>query len=467
LHSFNYHTRQIREPFDRIGVIKGVRIDFSNKKTCSLVVIGYIGGCRMLDSQEQTPEEVKSFFDRPRVHVEKINIGPGIPLGIERVSNPKLGIGGAYGTWGEAYSNNSLALLVEDRSGEPLRREEALNLSELGFINRHHIAHLTEEEHLKVEIEVGSRFLREAAAACGWKPSEVQAVLVGSSGPVSDDFTERIANEAGIPESALKVSIHKACDGSVAALNLALNPGIDLPGEKPLHLAEQLYGKKVLLGGIEGLSRFTRGSRDKNALQLFGNGAGIIGVIPGKTMKFLVGSTREVFDEEGVLQVHMYYPHSGHRTTDHSMIEVTQPGSSHLRVAGLMHEPESEDPVVMAGPMGMVKLFVRSGVQVVQDVYGAYQRKMNELGVPGKEIVVAIVHHANFKINQLKEKHLQREGIQIPMPWLLKEFGNVSAASNMIAFLRKLSDLIPGDNILFDGFGAGTYYDVLAVELGG
>ena len=52
------------------------------------------------------------------------------------------------------------------------------------------------------------------------------------------------------------------------------------------------------------------------------------------------------------------------------------------------------------------------------------------------------------------------------MPWLVSEFGNVSAASNMIAFLRELPSLNPGDHILIDGFGAGTYYDVLAVELG-
>ena len=40
------------------------------------------------------------------------------------------------------------------------------------------------------------------------------------------------------------------------------------------------------------------------------------------------------------------------------------------------------------------------------------------------------------------------------MPWLLSEFGNVSAASTMIAFLRKLKALKPGDHVLFDGFGA-------------
>jgi 3-oxoacyl-[acyl-carrier-protein] synthase III len=416
---------------------------------------------------EPATEASPSFFDRPQVHIHTIQVGRGVPAGIERVLNPDIGVGGAYGTWGECYSNAALPALVRERSGEPLSDEETLNLAELGFLHRHHLGDLSDEEHLDLEIKVGARFLSEATNACGWDPSEVQAVLIGSSGPVSNDYTERIARDAGIPDSALKVSIHKACDGSVAGLNLALNPGLPIYTKNSMNLAEELYGKKVLVGGIEGLSRFMGHSRDKNALQLFGNGAGVIGLIPGKTMKFLVGSSREVFDEEGVLQVHMYYPHSRQREGEQSMIEVSQVGPSHLRVAGLMHEPESDAPVVMAGPMGMVKLFVRSGVQVVLDVYEAYQKKMAELGLPGKEIAVAIVHHANLKINQLKEKHLQREGIRIPMPWLIREFGNVSAASNMIAFLRKLSDLKPGDNILFDGFGAGTYYDVLAVELGG
>jgi hypothetical protein len=39
-----------------------------------------------------------------------------------------------------------------------------------------------------------------------------------------------------------------------------------------------------------------------------------------------------------------------------------------------MHEPEdAAAPVVMAGPMGMVKLFVRSGVIAVRNVYQSYQ----------------------------------------------------------------------------------------------
>lgn len=408
---------------------------------------------------------VPSFFNRPHVHKETIPIGVGITLGIERVSGPGLDIGGAYGTWGDSYDNTRLLDLIECRLGEPIQEENKMDLAQLGFVNRHHIPELSDAEHLELEVEVGARLLREAAYANGWDPGEIQAVLIGMSAPASDDYLEQITHRAGIPDSALKVSVHKACDSSVAALNLAMNPG--LPVTKHMNIAEELFCKKVLVGGIEGLSRFTSRTQDKNALQLFGNGAGVIGVIPGITMKYLVGMNHEAFDEEGVLAVRMYYPHSGKRVPGQSLLEVSQPGESHIRVAGLMHEPNDGESIVMAGPMGMVKLFVRTGVQVVSEVYRAYQKLMDKMGLPNKPISVAIVHHANYKINKLKEKHLLNEGINFPMPWLLNEFGNVSAASNMIAFLRQLPSLKPADHILFDGFGAGTYYDVLAVALGG
>jgi 3-oxoacyl-[acyl-carrier-protein] synthase III len=417
---------------------------------------------------DENQERSTSFFERPGVHLEHIPIGDGVPVGIETVTNSLVGTGGAYGTWGASYDNRTLPRLIESRLGEPLDDQEIMNLGELGFDNRHHLQELSPEEHLELEVEVGSRFLQAAAHANGWKTSEVSAVLIGLSGPVSDDYTERIARKAGVPEDSLKVSIHKACDSSVGGLHMILNP--DLPynqSAQGLNMAEELRGKKVLVGGIEGLSRFISRSRDKNALQLFGNGAGVIGVVPGESMKFLVGRTHEAFDEEGVLAVRMYYPHSGERAPGKSMVEVSRAGQNHIRLAGLMHEPEGEWPVVMAGLMGMVKLFVRTGVKVLQDVYQDYQVRMAELDIPDPRLALAVVHHANLKINKLIEKHLQKEGIRVPMPWVLSEFGNVSAASNMIAFLRKLSELKPHDHILFDGFGAGTYYDVLAVEMGG
>ena len=414
-------------------------------------------------------ENIKvSFFDRPNIEKGVINVANGIPFGFETVSNPAVGIGGVYGTWGDSYDNEALPSFLEQRLGHPIQANEKLNLSELGFRSRHHVPlSLTREEHTRLEVEVGTRFLTEAIKACNWQPSEVEAVLIGMSAPVSEDYLNKISRAAGIPESALKVATHKACDGSTSSLHLALNP--DLPENKQLdqNIAQSLYGKKVLVGGIEGLSRFIVSSHDAIALQMFGNAAGVVGVIPGTTMKFLAGRSREVFDDEGVLQVQMYYPHSKQKMDGSTNVDVTEPFTNNIRIAGLMHEPEDGSSIAMAGPMGMVKLFVRTGVQVVRDVYAAYQSRLDELGMAGKSLAVAIVHHANYKINKLKEKHLQNEGIILPMPWLLSEFGNVSAASNMIAFLRELPNLKPLDHVLIDGFGAGTYYDALAVELGG
>lgn len=411
--------------------------------------------------------DFNSFYDRPGIQKGNISIAGGIPFGIERVTNSSIGIGGVYGTWGESYNNATLPEFLEERLGRPLLPTESLNLSELGFLSRQHVPlNLTPEEHTRLEVEVGGRFLVEAMKACNWEPSQVDAVLIGMSAPVSDDYLDQITKAAGIPDTALKVAIHKACDGSTSSLHLALNP--DLPENLQLdkNIADSLYGKKVLVGGIEGLSRFVGSSHDSNALQLFGNAAGVIGVIPGQTIKFLAGRSREVFDDGGVLQVAMYYPHSPQKTNGEYNVDVTRPFANNIRIAGLMHEPKDGSSIAMAGPMGMVKLFVRNGVQVVRDVYGAYQTRLTDLGMVGKSLAVAIVHHANFKINKLKEKHLQSEGIVLPMPWLLSDFGNVSAASNMIAFLRELPNMKPLDHILFDGFGAGTYYDALAVELG-
>jgi len=407
--------------------------------------------------------ETNSFFERPNVRNETIQIGKGIPFALESVTNSALGVGGVYGTWGDSYDNTRLRDLVSYRRGEYLQDDDVMNLSELGFLSRHHIPDLSDADHLELEVQVGARMLREAAKANRWDPADVDAVLIGMSGPVSNDYVSLICERAGISSKALKVSVHKACDGSVGSLNLALNPWLGRKGHT--NIAEELKGKKVLLGGIEGLSRFTSSSHDKYALQLFGNAAGIIGVVPGETFKFLVGKDHEAYDDEGVLAVRMYYPHSRQQTENGSQLEITQ-SDTNIRVAGLMHEPEHDGPIAMAGPMGMVKLFVRTGVKVVTDVFNEYAELMNKLGTPEKKISVGIVHHANYKINQLKAKQLQGLGIEFPMPWLVSDFGNVSAASNMIVFLRQLPKIKAGDNVLFDGFGAGTYYDVLAVTMG-
>jgi 3-oxoacyl-[acyl-carrier-protein] synthase III len=421
----------------------------------------------MINPVVETPT-VMRFYDRPGVVLKTVSVGPGIEFGYEPVHNPSIGIHGVYGSWGKAYDNTELVEFIESELKEPLEENEKLDLAQLGFRYRHHTPFLSETEQIRLEIEVGSEVLRQAAFANGWQPEEVDAVLLGMSNPVCIDFLERICQQAGISDSALKVYLHKACDGSAAALQTALNSQLSVHSKLGRNIAEEVLGKKVLAGGLEGLSRFVKGSRDRNALQFFGNGFGVIGVIPGKTMRFIVGKEQEIYDEQGALAVRMLYPHSRLRNAE-TAVEVSQPSPQVVRIAGLMHEPDEEHPgpISMTSMMGMVKLFVRNGVSTVLDVFKQYRGKMESEGRPEKDLRVTIAHHANFKINSLKEKQLQNEGVKAPMPWLLSDFGNISAASLMIAFLRFLPQLNPGDHVLLDGFGAGSYYDVFVVEFPG
>ncbi|MCB0832445.1 MAG: hypothetical protein KDC45_03190, partial [Bacteroidetes bacterium] len=101
-----------------------------------------------------------SFYDRPNVEKQVIPIGEGVPLGLEGVYNPEVRIGGAYGSWGDSYSNSNLPSLVERRLGAPLGQDDILNLSELGFDYRQHIQELDENQHLELELEVGVRLLK-------------------------------------------------------------------------------------------------------------------------------------------------------------------------------------------------------------------------------------------------------------------------------------------------------------------
>lgn len=406
-----------------------------------------------------------SFFDQENVKVEELPYGSGVPIGIEQVTHAETGIGGAYGTWGNPIHNDYLTEYVEGRVERSLFESEVLDLAPLGFNWRHHIQDLDDDDHYAVEIEVGTRMLRNAAQACGWEPNEIGGVLIGCSGPISHDFTVQIARAAGIPESALKVSIHKACDSSMSGLHLSLNPNLSANRDAGMNIADELRGKKVLVGGIEGLSRFIRWSQDTFAMQIFGNGAGVIGLIPGENMKFLVGHTHDVFDENGTLAVRMYYPHARNENAAEAMEDVQEAGENHIRVAGFMHEPEGGAPLSMESPMGMVKLFVRTGVEFIKDAYSAYRDQVETSALGEVQFATAVVHHANYKINQLLKKNLIKHGVELPMPWVLSEFGNVSAASNMIAFLRQLKGMRAGDHILLYGFGAGTYYDAIAVEL--
>ena len=153
---------------------------------------------------EEVNSEANSFYQRPNVKLDTIQIGGGMPFGIEQVSNKELGIGGAYGSWGKSFSNANLPEFVESRMGHPLGDNDQLELGDLGFDSRQHVPVMTQEENHQLELEVGARLIKEAAQGNGWEPSEVEGLLVGMSGPITNNYLSEIAQRAGFQTVRLK-----------------------------------------------------------------------------------------------------------------------------------------------------------------------------------------------------------------------------------------------------------------------
>jgi len=109
----------------------------------------------MENTRKYDPESAISFFDQPQVEIDSIPVGDGVQLGIERVFHPEIGIGGAYGTWGESYDNQKLIGFLEHHLGGTFPEENRMDLSSLGFAHRHHVSNLSPEENLETRSRQG------------------------------------------------------------------------------------------------------------------------------------------------------------------------------------------------------------------------------------------------------------------------------------------------------------------------
>ena len=116
----------------------------------------------------------------------------GIPFGIEQVSNKELEME-AIRAWGKSYDNANLPEFVESRTAQPWNKEDKMELGDLGFVSRQHVPILTQEENHQLELEDRTRLIEAAAQSNGWEPSEVEGLLVGMSGPISNDYLSEIA----------------------------------------------------------------------------------------------------------------------------------------------------------------------------------------------------------------------------------------------------------------------------------
>lgn len=370
----------------------------------------------------------------------------------ERVpGKPEIGLGGEYAGWGVMLSNDQLPAYLENFLGRKLAASETLELSSKGFDSRFLTLHFSLEGQKEVEIAVGERLVAGALQANNWNPEEVDALFIGTSIPTHPHYTVEIAQRVGIPEKTPKVSVHTACDSSMRALNLALS-------------TRNLQGKKVLIGGIENLSRGLIGTKDTQALQLFGNAGAVIGIVPGESLVPVVSRSATIYDEEGALQVAMAYdvPKGDLPAMDYF------PDENHIVIAGKLPEPEDGSSIKMKDNRGMLKLFGYNTADIVAQTLNQFKSRTGASGNPDGWFDGVVMHHANYKIAESQSRRLERaHGLKLDLTkhFVVREFGNVSAASPMISWLKQVDKMKEGTRWLFVGYGAGGYYDTLVAEV--
>jgi len=343
----------------------------------------------MIDRLQQAPPEI-------------LPVGEGVPFYSEKVpGDVERGLGGMYGGWGRRVPNENLPSYVADFLGRSLDPNEILELESKGFKSRYSTLHLRSDdqklEQALAETLVGMKSVEGAIWENGWDSSEIDAVVIGMSSPLDPDFTVDLANLSGISPYAKKVTVHTACDSSMRGLNWVLDP------------KNGLYGKKVILGGLENLSRSltggdgTRPTKDTQALQLFANAVGFIGIVPGVSIQPIAVRSETKYDEKAALQVAVNYPMP---TQGENVAEKYDSSKNHLTISGRIPKPGDGTGVVMANNKEMLKLFGINTAEIVKQILIEMQENLGLQGDPNAWFQWVVMHHANLKIIEFQSKKL-------------------------------------------------------------
>lgn len=367
--------------------------------------------------------------------------GEKTTLKLTIVNCPQTGLIGAQAHFGRRLTKEEVDEAIRGLGLEPAR--------ETGFLELYRTPddQPSEGAYLEEITTVGT-LVNSVLYLNKLPPEEINALYFAGSpirqpdGSCVKDTGFLIAKVCGLthlnPQRDIR-NFYLACNAGGRALRRLLNN-------------PNLFGKNVLLVGMEDLTREVRGfdlkKADPLSLQFFSNGAFALLVIPGKNLTYLVGKSIEIEDEKGALPgIEPWRELIKHRQGD--LIQM----NGNIEFIRLP-QPEQGKQLWMDA-FTTTKTMLKHIPDLVEEVLDQYTAQY-----PNKKIRGIIPHHASYGIF----KGLQKR-VNIPMEWVVTE-GNSSGTTTMIAFIRKMKDFAPGDHIMIASFGAGFSFDVFVVEIG-
>ena len=256
--------------------------------------------------------------------------------------------------------------------------------------------------------------LRSACAAAGIDPSELDAIIVGTSTP-----------DTLFPSTACWVQ-HKLGLRGCAAFDVSAGCSGFLYG---LELAQGLIhggAKRIGLIGAEVMSRVVNW-QDRSTCVLFGDGAGAAILGPGDGRSGVLGSA---WGADGNLAQVLYQPAGGSRTP-----------ATHATVDALAHTVHMEGRTVFK--------------HAVTCMSEAATQALERAGITPEQVDLLVPHQANTRI---MEAARARIGVPADRVFsIVASYGNMSAATIPIALdeAREQGRIKDGDIILTTAFGTG------------
>ncbi len=262
--------------------------------------------------------------------------------------------------------------------------------------------------------DLAAEALLAACESAGMKPSELDAIIVGTSTP-----------DTLFPSTACWVQ-HKLGLRGPAAFDVSAGCSGFLYG---LEIAQGLIhggAQKIGIVGAEVMSRVVNW-QDRSTCVLFGDGAGAAIVGPGDGRSGILGSA---WGADGNLARVLYQPAGG-----------TRAPASHDTVTALAHTVHMEGNTVFK--------------HAVTAMSEAATQAMARAGITPDQVDLLIPHQANTRI---MEAARARTGVPAERLFsIVERYGNMSAATIPVALdeAREQGRVHDGDIIVMTAFGTG------------
>jgi len=278
-------------------------------------------------------------------------------------------------------------------------------------------------------VDMAVKASEAALAMAGWKPEDVQMVIVGT---VTPDY--RLPSNSCVLQERL--GLLNACTMDIAAACAGYIHGQSIAAA---YIESGQY-ERILVIGVEKLSSITN-YKDRGTCILFGDAAGAIAL---ESTTEDVGVLASFLKSDGRLGKLLWIPVGGTQS----------PYPEVMRNGGVNN---GEDCLHMEGS----EVFKHA----VRQMGDAALKVIERSGLTPDDVDMVVPHQANIRIIDALRKRLglPEERVYIN----IERFGNTSSASVPLAFdeAMRTKKINPGDNVLMLAFGGGLTWGASLVRI--